>query len=309
MSELQTLFAHVLVPVPVPKAYTYRVPHDWNDWIHEGLRVAVQFGPKKIYAGIILSLSDLPPEGYQASYLLDVLDESPIVNHKQLQFWQWVAKYYMCYMGEVMATALPAGYRLQSETKILLHPDADLELVSKVDVEEMEWQILELLGKKDGVSLDEIHQKLAVKNVLKYVKSLYLRGLVVMEEELKENYRPKFEEFLSLSSLWEDAELANLRLNALERKAPKQYEAIMQVLGTGKRELAVADLVKGMALDRTVLKQLEKKELVVIQKRRRDHLQVIRGGEQNFALTPEQQKQNPSSKKPLISKNPPCYSV
>ncbi|MFN6047615.1 MAG: hypothetical protein ACK45C_06325, partial [Bacteroidota bacterium] len=142
--------------------------------------------------------------------------------------------------------------------------------------------------KKDGVSLDEIHQKLGVKNVLKHVKSLYLRGLVVMEEELKENYRPKFEEFLSLSSLWEDAELANLRLNALERKAPKQYEAIMQVLGTGKRELAVADLVKGMALDRTVLKQLEKKELVVIQKRRRDHLQVIRGGEQKFALTPEQ---------------------
>lgn len=290
MSELRTLFAHVLVPVPVPKAYTYRVPHDWNDWIHPGLRVAVQFGPKKIYAGIILELSDLPPEGYQASYLLDVLDESPIVNHKQLQFWQWVSKYYLCYMGEVMATALPAGYRLQSETKILLHPDADLESVSKVDVEEMEWQILELLGKKDGVSLDEIHQKLAVKNVLKYVKSLYLRGLVVMEEELKEHYRPKFEEFISLSSLWEDSELANLRLNALERKAPKQYEAMMQLLGTGKRELLLTELVKGMEMDRTVLKQLEKKELVVIQKRRRDHLQVIRGGAEKFALTPEQQQ-------------------
>jgi len=290
VSELRTLFAHVLVPVPVPKAYTYRVPHDWNDWIHAGLRVAVQFGPKKIYAGIILELSDSPPEGHQASYLLDVLDDSPIVNHKQLQFWQWVSKYYMCYMGEVMATALPAGYRLQSETKILLHPDADLELVSKVDVEEMEWQILELLGKKDGVSLDEIHQKLAVKNVLKYVKSLYLRGLVVMEEELKENYRPKFEEFVGLSSLWEDLELANLRLNALERKAPKQYEAMMQLLGTGKREMALVDLTKGMQLDRTVLKMLEKKELVVIHKRRRDHLQVIRGGAEKFALTREQQQ-------------------
>ena len=97
MSELQTLFAHVLVPVPVPKAYTYRVPHDWNDWIHEGLRVAVQFGPKKIYAGIILSLSDSPPEGYQASYLLDVLDESPIVNQKQLQFWQWYLSTSTCH--------------------------------------------------------------------------------------------------------------------------------------------------------------------------------------------------------------------
>ena len=290
MTEIQTLFAHVLVPVPVPKTYTYRVPHDWNDWIHQGLRVAVQFGPKKIYAGIILELSDSPPEGYQASYILDVLDDAPIVNHKQLQFWRWVAKYYMCYLGEVMATALPAGYRLQSETKIVLHPDADLEAISKPDVEDLEWQILELLGKKDGMSLDDIHQKLAVKNVLKHVKSLYLRGLVVMEEELKENYRPKFEEFIELCSIWEDSELANLSLNALERRAPKQYEAMMHILGTGKRELTVESIVKGFEVDRTVLKQLEKKLMIEIVKRRRDHLQVIRGGAQEYHLTESQSR-------------------
>ena len=290
MKEIQTLFAQVLVPVPVPKTYTYRVPHDWNDWIHEGLRVAVQFGPKKIYAGIILALTDSPPEGYQAAYLLDVLDEAPLVNHKQLEFWRWVAKYYMCYLGEVMATALPAGYRLQSETKIVLHPDADLELISKPDIEDLEWQILELLGKKDGLSLDDIHQKLAVKNVLKHVKSLYLRGLVLMEYELKENYRPKYEEFISLSSLWEDSELANLSLNAIERRAPRQYEAMMHILGTGKREITVEFLVKDCGVDRVVLRQLEKKLLVEIVKRRRDHLQVIRGGAQEYHLTESQSR-------------------
>ena len=285
MTELQTLFAHVLVPVPVPKTYTYRVPHDWNDWIHEGLRVAVQFGPKKIYAGIILSLSDSPPVGYQAAYLLDVLDDAPIVNHRQLQFWQWVAKYYMCYMGEVMATALPAGYRLQSETKILLHPDADLESVIRSELEDIEWQILELLGHKDGLSLDEIHQKLAVKNVLKHVKSLYLRGLVVMEEELKENYRPKYEEFLELGLIWGDAERANAALGVMERRAQKQYEAMMHVLGTGKREMPVETIVKGMGVERAVLKQLEKKTFVSLVKRRRDHLQVTRGVAQDYQLT------------------------
>ena len=285
MTELQTLFAHVLVPVPVPKTYTYRVPHDWNDWIHEGLRVAVQFGPKKIYAGIILSLSDSPPVGYQAAYLLDVLDDAPIVNHRQLQFWQWVAKYYMCYMGEVMATALPAGYRLQSETKILLHPDADLESVIRSELEDIEWQILELLGHKDGLSLDEIHQKLAVKNVLKHVKSLYLRGLVVMEEELKENYRPKYEEFLELGLIWGDAERANAALGVMERRAQKQYEAMMHVLGTGKREMPVETIVKGMGFERAVLKQLEKKTFVSLVKRRRDHLQVTRGVAQDYQLT------------------------
>jgi primosomal protein N' (replication factor Y) (superfamily II helicase) len=285
VTELQTLFAHVLVPVPVPKTYTYRVPHDWNDWIHEGLRVAVQFGPKKIYAGIILSLSDSPPVGYQAAYLLDVLDDAPIVNHRQLQFWQWVAKYYMCYMGEVMATALPAGYRLQSETKILLHPDADLESVIRSELEDIEWQILELLGHKDGLSLDEIHQKLAVKNVLKHVKSLYLRGLVVMEEELKENYRPKYEEFLELGLIWGDAERANAALGVMERRAQKQYEAMMHVLGTGKREMPVEAIVKGMGVERAVLKQLEKKTFVTLVKRRRDHLQVTRGVAQDYQLT------------------------
>jgi primosomal protein N' (replication factor Y) (superfamily II helicase) len=285
VTELQTLFAHVLVPVPVPKTYTYRVPHDWNDWIHEGLRVAVQFGPKKIYAGIILSLSDSPPVGYQAAYLLDVLDDAPIVNHRQLQFWQWVAKYYMCYMGEVMATALPAGYRLQSETKILLHPDADLESVIRSKLEDIEWQVLELLGHKDGLSLDEIHQKLAVKNVLKHVKSLYLRGLVVMEEELKENYRPKYEEFLELGLIWGDAERANAALGVMERRAQKQYEAMMHVLGTGKREMPVETIVKGMGVERAVLKQLEKKTFVSLVKRRRDHLQVTRGVAQDYQLT------------------------
>ena len=285
MTELQTLFAHVLVPVPVPKTYTYRVPHDWNDWVHEGLRVAVQFGPKKIYAGIILSLSDSPPVGYQAAYLLDVLDDAPIVNHRQLQFWQWVAKYYMCYMGEVMATALPAGYRLQSETKILLHPDADLESVVRSELEDIEWQVLELLGHKDGLSLDEIHQKLAVKNVLKHVKSLYLRGLVVMEEELKENYRPKYEEFLELGLIWGDAERANAALGVMERRAQKQYEAMMHVLGTGKREMPVETIVKGMGVERAVLKQLEKKTFVSLVKRRRDHLQVTRGVAQDYQLT------------------------
>ena len=285
MTELQTLFAHVLVPVPVPKTYTYRVPHDWNDWIHEGLRVAVQFGPKKIYAGIILSLSDSPPVGYQAAYLLDVLDDAPIVNHRQLQFWQWVAKYYMCYLGEVMATALPAGYRLQSETKILLHPDADLESVIRSELDDIEWQILELLGHKDGLSLDEIHQKLAVKNVLKHVKSLYLRGLVVMEEELKENYRPKYEEFLELGLIWGDADRANAALGVMERRAQKQYEAMMHVLGTGKREMPVEMIVKGLGVERAVLKQLEKKTFVSLVKRRRDHLQVTRGGAQDYQLT------------------------
>ncbi|MSP58000.1 MAG: primosomal protein N' [Flavobacteriaceae bacterium] len=288
MTELQTLFAQVLVPVPVPKTYTYRIPYDWNDWVHEGLRVAVQFGPKKIYAGIVIDIVDQAPLAYQASYILDILDESPIVGFKQLQFWRWVAKYYMCYLGEVMATALPAGYRLQSETRIALHPDADLSVVLPEELDDLQWHILKLLGKKDSLSLDEIHQKLAVKNVLKLIKLLYLRGLIVMEEELKDSYRPKFEEVIALTSFWEDSSVLNETLNGLEKRAPKQYEAMMVLLGLGKKEVPIEMLTKQNLILRETIKQLAKKGFLSLHKLRRNHLQVTLGVSNEYGLNEEQ---------------------
>ncbi|MFN5890762.1 MAG: hypothetical protein ACK448_10225, partial [Bacteroidota bacterium] len=75
MGEKVTIFAEVLVPVPVPKTYTYRVPLDWNEFIIPGIRVAVQFGYRKVYAGIIIAVSEEPPVGYQAQYILEILDD------------------------------------------------------------------------------------------------------------------------------------------------------------------------------------------------------------------------------------------
>ncbi len=288
MTELQTLFAQVLVPVPVPKTYTYRIPNDWNDLVHEGLRVAVQFGPKKIYAGIVIDIVDQPPLAYQASYILDILDESPIVGFKQLRFWRWVAKYYMCFLGEVMATALPAGYRLQSETRIALHPDADLSIVMPEELEDLQWQILKLLDNKDNLSLDEIHLKLGVKNVLKRIKLLYLKGLIVIQEELKDNYRPKFEEVIALTFICEDSSVLNETLIGLEKRAPKQYEAMMALLGLGKKEVPIEMLTKQKLIQRETLKQLEKKGFLSLIKLRRNHLEVTLGVSQEYSLNDEQ---------------------
>jgi primosomal protein N' (replication factor Y) len=227
--ERLTLFAHVLLPLPVPKSYTYRVPHEWNDALEIGQRVVVQFGPRKIYAGIILDFSDVPPEKYQASYLLEILDEEPIVSPLQLKFWQWISNYYMCHPGEVMAAALPAGFRLQSESVIVLSPEFDEE--SQVELDEKEWGILSALIKKKSLRLDEAAAIVGLKSPMKYIKSLYTRGIILMHEEVKENYRPKMETFLKLSDAWADESFAKETLEALERRAPKQANVIMAILG------------------------------------------------------------------------------
>ena len=136
MSERITLFAEVLLPLPVPKAYTYRVPHEWNELLQAGQRVIVQFGARKVYSAIILRFTESPPVGYTASYLLEIMEEDPMVLPIQLEFWQWIASYYMCYPGEVMAAALPAGFRLQSESLLVLHPELDPENVPELDDKE-----------------------------------------------------------------------------------------------------------------------------------------------------------------------------
>lgn len=289
MAEKVTLFVEVLVPVPVPKSFTYRIPHDWNEFIIPGIRVAVQFGYRKVYAGIVLSISDEPPVGYQADYILEILDDSPIVTEKQLKFWTWIADYYMAYPGDVMATALPAGFRLQSETKITLHPDANERMYEMDDIGPKEWQVLKFLEAKSIVSLDEVRSKLEQKNVLKTIKSLYLRGLILMEEELKESYRPKFEEVVELNvEIWENEDFANQALNKLESKSIKQFNQMLLLLGSAETPIRMSDFLRNQAADRAALKQLEKKDLLRIRKVSREHLMLRKGDNRHYELNEDQ---------------------
>src|SRR5882757_7588993 len=104
----KTLFVEVILPLAISKNYTYRVPFELNDAVAVGKRVVVQFGKSKLYTAVIAAITGQAPEKYEAKYLLDVLDDRPVVTERQLQFWKWLAEYYMCNDGEVMNAALPS---------------------------------------------------------------------------------------------------------------------------------------------------------------------------------------------------------
>ena len=126
------MFAEVLLPIPVPGTFTYRVPFDLNDQVRVGQRAVVQFGKTKIMSGLIVSLTEQVPS-VEVKYLTGLLDAQPIVNGKQLKFWEWVKTYYMCHLGEVMQSALPSALKLSSETTVALSPDYVLDSVALND--------------------------------------------------------------------------------------------------------------------------------------------------------------------------------
>ena len=121
MADRITLFAEVLLPIPVSGTFTYRVPFALNDQVRVGQRAMVQFGKTKIMSGLIVGLTEQVPS-VEVKFLLDLLDDQPIVNDRQLKFWDWVKTYYMCHPGEVMQAALPSALKLSSETTVALSP-------------------------------------------------------------------------------------------------------------------------------------------------------------------------------------------
>ena len=194
-----TLFADILLPLPVKGTFTYRIPFELNDFVNEGQRVAVQFGKKKVYAGLIKRLHEKVPE-YQAKYILHLLDENPLVNQIQFQFWEWISSYYMSTEGEVMNAALPSAFKLASESKVLLSPAFTPD---QAILDEYEYRITEALLQKKRLTIGEISKQVGFQKVLPLLRKMIDKQLILMEEELEDSYKSKLVKYVTLSEIYQ----------------------------------------------------------------------------------------------------------
>ena len=111
-------FVEVIIPLSLPKTFTYKVSETEYFFIKKGMRIAVPFGKNKIYTALAVDLHQNAPTLYEAKEIDQILDEKPIVNELQINHWFWIASYYMCYIGDVYRGALPSALLLESETII-----------------------------------------------------------------------------------------------------------------------------------------------------------------------------------------------
>ena len=97
----------VILPLAIRDTYTYRVPDGMKD-PQPGMRVLVPLGTKQLTGIVLREHTEPVPEQIKLRDVVALLDDVPAVNGSQLQLWQWIADYYMCPIGDVMAAALPA---------------------------------------------------------------------------------------------------------------------------------------------------------------------------------------------------------
>ena len=218
-----TLFVDILLPLAIPKAYTYRVPATLNEEVNVGCRVVVQFGKRRLYTGIIEKVHETPPQGYEAKYIESVVDKLPVVNDMQLKLWYWLAEYYMCTIGEVMSVAMPGGLKLSSETSVLLNDEIEIDMNT---LDDKEYLVVEALQIKMELSLEEIAKIINAKNVHSIVKRLIEIGIVCTAESIKERYKPKFETYISLAPEYHQEHQLKTLFETLGR-APKQVATLL----------------------------------------------------------------------------------
>lgn len=219
----KTLFIEVILPLAISKTYTYRVPFELNDRIAAGKRVVVQFGKSKLYTAIVYHISEKAPALYEAKYILDILDDEPVVNRTQTDLWEWMADYYLCTLGEVMQAALPAAFKLASETRVILHRNTSYDKSALTD---KEFLIVDALELRPELRISEIVKLLGQKTVFPLLKALLEKGIIFISEEVVEKYKPRVKKIIRLNPVYDDAGNRKALFEVLER-APKQLDALL----------------------------------------------------------------------------------
>jgi len=222
-------FVDVILPLPLGNTFTYSVPEEWAGQARIGMRVVVQFGKKKMYTGIIHLVHTVPPAIYKPKDIICLLDNEPILRRPQMKFWEWISSYYQAYLGDVYQAAVPAGLKLQSETRVCINPDYEAETL----LSEREGKLLDALSDGKPILVSELNKITEMRDVMPTLKQLLEKGAVEISEELAERFRAKTDTFVRLSD--EAIKEDNLRRHFDELgRAKKQLDVLMMYIDLSK---------------------------------------------------------------------------
>ncbi|MEM9888709.1 MAG: primosomal protein N' [Bacteroidota bacterium] len=232
-SSAQAVHIEVVLPLPLPKTYSYYVPEEWVKQIQFGVRVEVQFGKNKIYAALVVKVHKGTQIGSPKSKpIIAVLDQAPTITDTQFQLWQWMSNYYRCSLGEVMNAALPAHLKLASETQIVVGPFYDPDMKGLSD---KAFLVMEALRSNGTLTTQQIRDLLQQKSVYGLMKKLLEQKLIYLKEDVQNKYKPKKITCVRLQAAFRPPEQLSQAFELLKR-SEKQTNVLMAYLQLSREQ-------------------------------------------------------------------------
>lgn len=255
-------FIEVIIPLKVPNTFTYQVSETEFQFLDIGFRVAVPFGKTGIYTAVVVNKHHQPPLKYQAKEIIEIIDEKPIVTRTQIEFWQWIADYYMCTLGEVYRAAVPSALLLETETLIKYNSKENILISNLTD---QEYLIYEALQQQPVLTVKEIANILDTKKVLPTLQKLIQKNVIHLQEETRETYKPKLIKYIRIHEKYsENAELKNLLDSVKTDKQRNVVLSYFQLNAGNPNPISVKELVDKAQVTKAVVDNLAKNNILDI---------------------------------------------
>lgn len=257
------MFAQLIFPLPFNKSFTYSIPYELEDNVQIGVRAVAPFG-KRILTGFVVGLSDTTTISEEIKEIQDVIDDEPIFNEKSLKFYEWLANYYLCSLGEALKLSVPYGTEIQSKKKI----SADTEYCIRLLEEEkpkstIRKKLLQVFAERNLITLLQLQKIVKRKNIYSQLRSLEKIGAITIHTEIQNpKVKAKKIKYVKLNkSLEEIYEL----LPEIERRSPKQLEFLLKLISYGNnKEIPLTEIQREAKSTLSTINSLLKKNIISI---------------------------------------------
>ncbi len=253
-------YVDVVLPLSLAGSFTYEVPEEMMEQVQTGIRVEVEFGKRKHYAALVIAIHHTT-HWSKPKKLLSIIDETPIVGNKQIEFWEWMSDYYLCSLGEIMAAALPSTYKLESATSIFSLMDTN---PFPDGLDDDEYLILEALDLRQEISISEVQTILQRKSVLKLIHKMIANRWIASRERLEDRSEISKTVWVRLHSKYQNDKIDFNELITQVQRSEKQTRALLQYLQIKKDYSWIKrkEIQKLSHTDAAVINSLIKKEIL-----------------------------------------------
>lgn len=182
-----TLYADVILSLPLDQAYSYEVPEAYQEKAQIGSRVLVPF-KQGILTGIIVRLRKKRlDKRIELKEINEVLDERPVFSPAFLAFTRRLSEYFYSSWGELLLASLPPSLVLRSKIQIDISERGE-EANTDESLSTKEKEILSLV-KKRPYSEFYLRRRLKTKNITSLLSRLEKKGLIHVKKEIKRHRR------------------------------------------------------------------------------------------------------------------------
>ena len=273
------IYAQIVFPLAVQRAFTYSVPERFHDDALPGVRVLCPFGPRKTTGFIISRIKETDIPQSKLKEIEEVLDPVPLFTPAVLETAKWIADYYLCGWGEALKAALPPGINIDSERLIrLTHPKPD-ELAEFLEPRApRQAEIIMRLASQNPMSVRRLEKAMGI-SIYAPLKTLRRKGLVRMELSLPgPRARIKYDVIIKLSPDISYDEMGQI-IHELHNTAPKQAQVLECLMAMDVHELTRSDLYQATGVNRSSIKSLLDKGYIS-----EEHREVLRDYYENMQV-------------------------